>query len=140
MNGTICMEKLHIWYSPTVFLESPSRAESNFTGIKPKGGTKYGKSLQFFHSRNMHDYTFEWENTGRILHMNNTYCVYLEKTTKHRERTVQSQSPFIREHFARAVLLNCLGNFSFCYERPSRKIIELCLPMWVVSHQIGLIQ
>ena len=79
MNGTRCTEKLHIWYSPTLFLESPSRAESYFTGIKSKRGIKYDKSLLFFHSRNVHDYTFEWERTSRMLHMNNTHYVYLEK-------------------------------------------------------------
>lgn len=36
MNGTRCTEKLHIWYPPTRFLESPSKAESYFTGINPR--------------------------------------------------------------------------------------------------------
>lgn len=64
-------------------LESPPRAESYFTGTKLKTGGKYDKFLWFFHSRNVHDYTFEREKTSRILHMNNTYYAYLEKTTKH---------------------------------------------------------
>lgn len=45
MNGTRCMEQLHIWYSPIGFLESPFSAESYFTGIKPKKAIKYEKSL-----------------------------------------------------------------------------------------------
>lgn len=71
MNGTRCTEKLYIWYAPTLFLESPCRAESYFTGTKSKTGIKYDKSLWFFHSRNVHDCTFVWEKTSRILHMNN---------------------------------------------------------------------
>jgi len=83
MNGTKCTEKLYIWYSPTLFLESPSRAETYFTGIKSKADTKYDKSLCFFRSRNVHDYTFEWKKTSRILSVNNTYDAYLEKNTKY---------------------------------------------------------
>lgn len=117
MNGTRCTEKLHIWYFSVLFLESPSRAESYFPEIKSKTGIKYDNSLWFFHSRNVQDYTFEWEKTSRILHVNSTSYVYLEKKTKHWVGTMQLWCPFIRKCFATALLPNCLGNHSFCFER-----------------------
>lgn len=59
INGTKTIEKLYIWHSPMLFLESPLRAESYSTGIKSKTDINFAKSLWYFHPRYAYDYTFE---------------------------------------------------------------------------------